>query len=222
MLTRTRVPVLSRPNLLRGLTAHYPLSDTLDDSGGSGLTLTNNNGVTFIAGKVGNAANLVAASNQCLSVADNPALSMGAGVQWTISVWVYAVSYPNATNPIVTKGDTSEYYLDVTSLGILRLYANSTAMIDAGAITAGQWHHILVWYDGVNYRISVDNGTPALGGVGDTVASSGLFMIGSRSVDPTLCWNGLIDEVAVWKYRILTDNERAYFYNSGFGRTYPF
>jgi hypothetical protein len=44
-------------SLLTGLLAFYNLSD-LTDSSGNGNTLTNNNGVTFSSGKIGNAATL--------------------------------------------------------------------------------------------------------------------------------------------------------------------
>src|SRR5438876_10841799 len=83
----------SNSTLLNGLTVYYALSNTSDATGG-GLTLTNHNTVTFSAGKVGNAANFVAASSQYLSRADSAAFQMGTG-DFSVAAWVNFTSSAN-------------------------------------------------------------------------------------------------------------------------------
>src|SRR5207247_3814467 len=58
--------------------------------GANNLSATNN--PSNVAGKLGNAVYLARPNSQSLSIADNAALSMGSGVDFTIAALVYPLS----------------------------------------------------------------------------------------------------------------------------------
>ena len=86
-----------------------------------------------------------------------------------------------------------------------------------------QWHQVIAWHDSVanTLNIHVDHGAVSSlsysGGASDTTYP---MTIGAHS-DGSAPFSGLIDEVVLYK-RLLTPEQRAWFYNNGQGRTiYP-
>jgi hypothetical protein len=228
VVPHARAAILSgRSSLLNSLVAYWKLEDLSDSAGAN--TLTNNNTTTFAAGKVGNAANMVRASVQSLSVADNAALSTG-NVDYTVAGWVKFTSL-QAENPIVAKGTSSttlefELYGTLTRI-VCEWYVASggsnvkTVSADNfGAISTGTWYFFAMWHDSTagTINVSVNAGTPnsaaASGGWDGTAA----FALGGRGV---VTLDGMLDEVGVWK-RLLTNAELTRLYNSGNGITHPF
>lgn len=215
--------------LLDGL-VFYWTGDNLVDSVG-GLTLTNNNGVTFVTGKVGNGGQFVSASSRSLSIADNATLSMG-DIDFTIAAWVQLASKPATFPGAVSKYGTSpqrEYFIGYRS-DLDRFYfevghsGGSTRTVNAdnlGAPSLGTWYLLIATHDSVANTISIQGNN----GTADTVAhtqgtndSTAPFQIGARS---TAYWNGLVDEVGIWK-RVLTAGERTTLYAGGAGVSHPF
>lgn len=84
-LTITYTSAIEALALTDNVVAHYRLADTSDASGNA-HSLTNNNSVTFISGKVGNAAHFAAASSQSLSNNDG-ALKPATSDTWTCVFW---------------------------------------------------------------------------------------------------------------------------------------
>jgi hypothetical protein len=221
-------------SLLDGLVAYYPL-ENLNDVSGNGLTLTNNNAVTFTAGKVVNAANFVAASHQWLSHADDALFRMG-DIDFTIAAWVNLASKGANTGQIAGKRFTGnlEYYLrwnvssdrfnlEVSPDGANPSHIEATTF---GSPSLSTWYFVVAFHDSVNnlLGISVNNGTvdttPYSTGV---FAGTALFGIGCWTDFPNTSefWDGLIDEVAIYK-RLLAPSEQTALYNNGFGKTLPF
>src|SRR5690606_32279050 len=97
----------------------------------------------------------------------------------------------------------------------------------ASALSTGQWHFIVGWFDAAAGRAFVevdDNGTVGQSSAGNTLqaASTAAFQIGARQyVGSRAPWNGRIQRVGFWK-RVLTDDERTALYNAGAGLDYPF
>lgn len=216
-------------SLLTGLVAYWALESTAGtDATGRGNTLSPVNTPTAVAGKVGNGANLVAASSQYYTIADNADLSMG-DIDFTIAGWLKATTLPAAATLFGkwASGGTKEYWV-----GTLGTAANffvssdgsaSTSKASATTLSTGTWYLVICWHDSVNntINIQVNNGT-----VDSAAYASGVFdgaepfRIGAMSL-PNNFQNGIIDEVGVWK-RVLTAGERTALYNAGAGITYPF
>lgn len=182
-------------------------------------------------GKQGNAVDLDGL-NQTLYHVDDPALSMGGDIDFAIGLWIKPHSI--ATNsPIISKwdegGDQEWMIRQIDSR--IRFYVRNAAgtttyYVDAdsfGDLSNNTWYFILAFYDeSTNLMwISVNdvyNGTtgPSTGVRDDT---NRLYF--GREVDggpPN--YNGLIDEVFIYRNRIPTTAEATWLYNSGSGRAY--
>lgn len=218
--------------LVDNLVAYYSLADVNDAH--SSNHLTNNNTATFVAGLVGNAVNLVAASIQYLSIADNAALSMG-DIDFTIAAWVRLAS-KTTHRQIIDKGSVTsgtnpnnEYALNyIQSIDRFRfavINSSDTAGLIAadnfGVPTTATWYFVVAWHDSVNNLIGISvnagtaNTTAWTTGVKDSTQP---FLIGGGS---SLPMDGRIDEVGIWK-RVLSGAEITELYNGGTGRNYAY
>lgn len=217
--------------LTDNLEAYLELSDLNDAHGANHLT--NNNAATFVAGHVGNAVQLVRASEQSLNVADNPPLSAG-NIDWSAAAWVKLASKPAGPMTVIAKyltaGNNREYQLfwnnsddrfhfnlsrDGTVTNLTPLTATSF-----GAPALDTWYFIVIWHDSVNDTINIQINNGAIDSVANVGGFDGAspFEIGCHSSGADL-WDGLIDQVGLWK-RVLTAQERTDLYNSGAGLSY--
>lgn len=231
-LTVPRGRAVAASPLLTGLVAYWKVeeaSGTRNDAHGSNH-LTDNNTVGSAAGKLGNAAQFVAANSEYLSIADNAGLSMGAGVRFTLAAWVYPDTTTAIQNIIAKRSSGAgsyEYFLRLDSTDA-RLYVSSDGSAIAfvatptGIVAAGVWSLIFAWYDGANLNIQVNNGTIyQTAYTADVFNGTAPFLIGSFDTGASEFWNGRIDEPAIWK-RVLTADERSQLWNGGAGKSYPF
>lgn len=196
------------------------------DSSPNGNDLTNNNNVSQAAGKIGNASQFVAASNQSLTRADNASLSTG-NIDFTLAFWVWFDTV--ADSGLMSKEEDSthrEFRLDVLAASGLRFITFNAAGSVVGVQSAttfgvpgtGVWIFVVAWHDsvGATVNIQVNNGTvdsAATTGVpSDTVStfSLGTFQGGGGK------HNGRMDAAGFWK-RTLTVAERTALYNNGAG-----
>ncbi len=195
------------------------------------LALADNGGVTTAAGKVSTARSFASASSQYLSVADNATVSMG-DIGFTIRAWVYLTD-KSVTRSIVSKWTSGSYeyvlYYDssgdkfscfVTNNGAFGASAN-VADTTLGSPSLNTWYQIHFWHDATNNLVGISTNA---GTAVTTSYSSGVFngtaafKIGSH--DGGSYWSGRIDEVAIWKNRVLTLAERILDYNGGSGWDY--
>jgi hypothetical protein len=229
---RLSAPVGSaEADITSNLVAKYDLSD-LTDATGRGNTLTNNNGVTFAAGKVGNAAVFDAGLAQYLSRADNADLSMNGG-SLTIALWWKPADLNDAV--LVLKGSTtasfeSQEYLLVydVSLGlglgglgfVVGDGTHGAAVSSSATITDGSWYFIVASYDSATHlmSISVNNAAPetfdasAVTGIQDGMFD---FQIGG-DVGGGFFTTGSIDAVRIYKRKLAAADLTA-LYNAGSG-----
>lgn len=215
----------------------------LDESSGNAAdsvgsnTLTNNNTVTYSAGKINNGANFVAASTQWLSagnVINNPtALSISLWVKGTAGVhetFLAKVANSAGGNSGYTLGIVaggSAYTLLQTNGTTYAQRKNTTTIFDGT-----NWHHIVWTWDGTKNADSsagqvvyVDGSSAgdAEGGSSGTVGSmsnTDSFNLG-REDGGNFYLNSSIDEVGIWS-RALTSAEVTSLYNGGAGFAYPF
>ena len=223
------------PFSLTNLISYWKLdeaSGTRVDSHGTN-DLTDNNTVTQSAGKLGNAAQFVAANSEYLNRADNASLSMGAGVRMTLTAWVYADSLTGVdTHEIIGKRnaiDSLEYSLRTDESDLFSFFVTSDGtvgtitLVTAEALSTATWYFVVAWYDGTNINLQVNNGTiHSTAFSADIFDGTSEFDIGAvASLLPGWSWDGRIDSVGLWK-RVLTADERAALYNAGAGTEYPF
>ena len=217
--------------LLNDLVAYWKLDEASGaraDSAGAN-TLTDNNTVLGATGKIGLGALFAAATTEYLSSADNAALSMG-DFDFTIGLWFNATT-SLTQRTLIAKGDgntsnATEYalYLTVGSLQFDVMNGSATGSIASAALSLSTWYYALAWYDAtantVNLKINNVAVTPVSYG-GGSYDSTHPFNIGRWPVFNLWYYDGIIDEVGIWK-RKLTDAEQTALYNSGNGRSWPF
>lgn len=229
--TPTPTPTVAT-SLTQGLQSYWQLNERwglrLDRVGVNYLTDINT--VTRAAGKLTYAAEFAAASQQYLTIADNPSLSTG-DVDFTLAAWVYLTD-KSGSRGIIAKStggsfDTFEYGLDYyKTLDTFRLLVSNGTTAAAAtwnpSPALNTWYWIVAWHDSTNDQIciQVNNGppncTPYTAGGFDSPFP---FTIGRNY--GAWVWNGRIDGAGFWK-RVLTPAERTALYNSGAGCDYPF
>ncbi len=220
------VSVVHATDMSANLQAFWSL-DNVNDAHGSN-TLTNNNTVTFVTGKVGNAGDFNG-STQYLSIADNAALSMG-DIDFSVQLWFKVDSLTPSAQTLLVKGDSvsgnMEYGFFVINDGTVRWRIDTglggfPTVISGTTISTGVWYHVIGYHDATANEIGivVNDDTPVttthLFGSQDTAQplEIGRDQSGSRYFD------GLVDQAAVWKRR-LSGSEITELYNSGNGYTY--
>jgi hypothetical protein len=197
------------------LLAFYKLSNTSDASG-NGYTLTNNNGVTFGAGKIGNAAIFNQATNQALSVS----LTLTQTAAHSFSLWVKPTQmsedyYWTVLSAMGAAGEALNVHSDQNG----NLYWNNafSGYISLGEVFfVDQWTHLVLTHDGAGTRKEFRNGAlvktqgnpPSF----PTIAELRIGSIFDQGFYP----HAIIDMVGVWN-RALSSVEVTALYNSGNG-----
>lgn len=220
-------------SLLIGLVAYWPLdeaSGTRADKVGVSA-LTDNNTVTGAAGPSGKlplASQFTAANSEFLSVADNAALSMGAGARFTIGGHLYPDAIPATVFDILGKnnaGTAREYRVNKGTNNRLNLEispdgATPVATAQSGlTLAAATWYTWMAGYDGAHIWIRTNNG-PVVRTAHSTDVFDGAvaFQIGKVAAGTNYV-DGRMCGIAIWK-RDLTAAEQTYWHNDGNGRTF--
>jgi hypothetical protein len=177
-----------------------------DVNGVNGQNLTNNNVVTFTAGKINNGANFVAAATQSLTHADDATLSIPGSTSYTWAGWIKLTAFSGTSHK---NGDD----------------AFSQYAFNSPAPTAGNWFAFVMVYDvgAATLTLTVNNDTAnqSVKTSYTTIADSDaqLTFGGYGAGAPTL--TGSLDAFCLWK-RVLTAGEQTEWYNSGTGKEPPF
>jgi len=226
------------------LVAYYKLdSDSIDATGLSpNGTAT---GIDYVAGKTGNAARFNAAGDK-IEIADTNNLSFTTGggndVAFSISLWVYYVGFAATGNWLLNKRQT----ISGDEWQLLRFNDGKTYMVKMTNSTNYQqfianfsyslntWYHLVITDDGsktlAGSRIYVNSVSQSLTaatggtytGMQNTTALTTMGAVGYATPTAADSHNGYIEDVGIWKNRVLNQSEVNYLYNSGNGRTYPF
>lgn len=194
--------------------------------------LADNNTVTRAAGKIGFAAQFVGANAERLSIASNASLQTG-NVSFELDCWYYHDAAPTGTNSLVVGKATSdtgsgyEYAINVNSAGTVVFVVGNVTTVQSvtastfGNLSAGNWYYLRGFHDSAGtIGVAVNNVENTAARTVTPVASAHPFLIGGFTINRFL--NGRVDEVAFWKGRLLTADERASRYNSGNGRGYSY
>ncbi|KKU57535.1 MAG: hypothetical protein UX80_C0014G0002, partial [Candidatus Amesbacteria bacterium GW2011_GWA2_47_11b] len=226
--TLSPVQKISTTNLV-GYWKLDEVSGNRADSAGSN-TLTDNATVTSKTGHLNLAGQFTAANSEYLSITDNAALSIGSGVNLTISCWMYLDSVSNQRTCAGkrTGAGAAEYdlmYVNATNRFRFRVLnsggTDTTVNADAfGGPTTGTWYFVTAWYDATAATANIQINNGAINTTSSAVTpfdGSGDFNLG-RTADNTNYMDGRLDEVAMWK-RVLTADERKRLYEDGLDKT---
>jgi hypothetical protein len=219
--------------LCTNLVASWKLDDLVDATGNV-TDLTNNNSVTFVAGKIGNAGQFVAASSKNLHHASTSILQMG-DIDFTIGAWVFLDSKPGDMMIVAKHDDTTglDYRLQYTGAFdaftfVAAVGAAAQTVNNAGTLTpaTSTWYCVLGWHDATanTINISVNDAHGNSVGTGGALDSplACPFRIGARAYTSfENYFDGKIDNVNLWK-KMLNSTERTAWYNSGSGLEYPY
>jgi hypothetical protein len=181
-------------------------------------------------GKVGNCADLTAASSQYLSVAHHADLTAGAGVSFTVTAWVNAEAL-GASRGIACKNapSTGEWYLryfhGVPEFHLVVFQAAShsggSAVVSAVTPATATWFFIAAWHDAsanqLGMRVNATTATPVSYSSDVFSDNTAPFLIGENAFGQY--WDGLVDQVGFWR-RALSGAELDELYNSGSGLSY--
>lgn len=192
--------------LSSGLQAFYRLSDT-SDSSGNGNTLTNNGGVTFSSGKIGNAANLQ--GNQTLTA---QIASITSGSPGSYSCWINRNGIEEVPLCVVKAFGTS-VYADSHIGGRLAFYLPSTGNEPSQSLASNVWVHVVLSHDStIGVKLYVN------GQLFHTENTANAFQDSAFTLGAGDGQNGkgLVDAVGIWN-RALTLGEVSSLYNSGAG-----
>jgi len=199
-----------------GALAFWKLDDVTDSINGN--TLTNNDGVQFVAGKIGNCAQFDMSntlSNSTLSPQFNPYGSTG---EFTISIWVNPNSLSNY-QAFIGGPQASTFVIHTDSAGGLNCNeAQAGDAYVATGLSTGIWQHIVfiksldgnskVWLNGANiYNNTTQNS--------ENYNPTNGVTLGALYTN-TYPYNGKLDMVGLWN-RELTEQEIQQLYNGGNG-----
>jgi hypothetical protein len=226
-------------SLLTSLISWWALNEAsgnaVDSHGANTLTETSGT-IASATGKVGNCRDFEAGDTEYFERADNADLSTG-DIDFTIACWLQLESKPANPMEAASKFNRTENQREYT-LGWLNTTDRLRFLVSSdggntnvgqatannlGAPSTGVWYFVVCWHDAAanTVNIQVNNGT-----VDSTAYSLGVldgssaFRLGAVSdTTAALFWDGLLDEVAIWK-RVLTTDEKTWLYNGDNGRSY--
>ncbi len=203
----------------------------------SNNNLSDNNTVGSATGKINLAADFVASSSEYLSIADNVPLSFGdealtitywangdtlSGTQSLLGKWASSGSV--ATCEYASRFVGADFAFRVGDGSTNGTVSSTNYSTQVAAFSTGTWYYIMVWHDPsaneIGIRINADdahnNVLSWTTGILDGAAS---FSIGRMGDFDGQYWDGLIDEVGIWR-RVLTAGENTTLYNGGAGLPY--
>lgn len=207
--------------LRRALLAFYELeeaSGTRQDASGNGRHLTDNNTVTMVPGRVGNAAQLTAANSEFLSRTND----LLTGSEWTVSLHLRLDTLA-ARRGVLSIGNTP---LDGTPRILLQannadlvLYAEGSGnrIVTGTVLVVSTWYHVVLTRDSARNVRGYVNGVERLNtNLAAPAGNAANFYLGSGF---STYHDGQLDQVGIWA-RVLTAAEATWLYNGGAGRSY--
>lgn len=132
---------------------------------------------------------------------------------FSVTAWVKPNSFGSANAVVALFGSSTDkgYWLNVGSDGSVTLWistngsAQSAPPTYAGTISTGQWSHLVGTFDGSAIKIYVNGRLISSGSVSGpvhTVSTSNAFTIGRLGATSADYFNGLIDDVRIYKYAL--------------------
>ena len=224
--------------LIDNLISYYKLdenaanTDVVDSHGSNdGTASTNTANLYDASGKISSCFDLTKSNVEYVTVSDDDTLDVTNYL--SINMWIYADSYPNASNGIIQKGSISSNQ-GVISINISASDNHATFRLNgqtsegSGACTApggslgtGAWHMVTVTYDKVEeeQKIYVDGDLKNTESYSTSITVDANPLYIGTYYSTAYTFDGKIDEVGFWG-KTLTSTEVTSLYNSGDGLPY--
>jgi hypothetical protein len=181
---------------------------------------------------IGNAVDLDG-STEYLS--DSSTTLLNGATSCTFSIWCNPAVMPNDADQ---RGIMGSYYAGAAVQTGIRFYGNrGSAPINvfsfgiatspnysfvAGAnnsVSTGVWHHVVgTWAMAGSIVLYVNSSALSNPSSSNSASQNSTTKIGWENISPAFRFNGLIDEAAIFKNRVLTASEVAELYNGGVGK----
>lgn len=226
----------SAPTLNTGLVSYWKL----DESSGNAVdsvginTLTNNNGVTYSAGKINNGANFASASSQFLSITDASQSGLDITGDMSFACWLKCSNTNQFVSKSLSTGNQNSWQARVTPTSSFEVFTSAdgstvkTATFSTAVFTINTWHHVVITYTASAHSIEMFVDGSSIGTVNNSANvasslfdSSSDFRLGLGNPGGGEYLNGSMDEVGIWN-KVLTSTEVTTLYNSGNGVQYNF
>ncbi len=213
--------------LLAGLVGYWPLDEQTGvraDATGNGNDLSDNNGVGYVAGKIGNAASFAGTN----SLSSNTIAGFYPSAGFTIACWAKCDPAAYGFQSPISLADVAIYVCHANNSG------GPSANIDLGGPFFGinppdgwdttVFHHFALTFDANTGSVTlyVDGVAVATDGTAtssEVTSPSNVILGNNYSTMGQL--TGAVDEAAVWN-RALSPDDIAALYNNGNGLAYPF
>lgn len=226
--------------ILTDLMAYWKLDEASDEN--APVQRNDSHGANHLAdaSQCASAAGLLSNGLLCqpskaISIADNAALSLGAGVAFEFWGWVKITTGLGLFQHLylISKsgGTQAEYGIELTKPDAnTRLAVNLRKADNSGSVSITHttnlandtWYFFSVYHDPTTdlSGVAINNGAfETAANTWDVNNSNGAFSLGGSSAGTG---RATLDEVGFTKERVLTTAERTALYNAGAGRTYPF
>jgi hypothetical protein len=188
------------------LLAFWKLADT-SDSSGNDETLTNNDSVDFVAGKIGNAAEFSGSNHLSRS------MTVDFSADFSISLWCKPTDV--ASYGVLIIGHAANTFaISYTGSNSIDINNAAAAFLNVAA-DADEWHHVVVTRNATTTKVWL-NGALAAEDDNQGTGSASSISLGKDGSGGGSYYTGLLDAVGIWD-RILSDSEIADLWNSGSG-----
>lgn len=195
------------------------------DSGPSNDTFTNT-GVSYVAGKINNAAEFGTTGKKLQGTVDDPDGYTG-GYSW--SVWAYKTSAINVAGTVIMEiPETASWGTCLINLNgsdqVVFKFGNGEvgylSTNTSHTLALNTWTHIVTTVNGTNQKCYINGTLTSNVTKASSMANNGTTL--GIGLHPTNLrpFIGYLDEIGIWG-RELTQTDVDLLYNSGNGRTYP-
>ncbi len=184
------------------LIAHWALDETegmaaADDVGGSDAMVMGNAAWQPEGGKIGGALAFDGVDDFVL--ADFP---VGLGDE-PFSVCAWIMDGAPGRDIVSAQGDARWLYTNAIDGSLMTDLGTSawagTPLFSDAVVTDGQWHRVMLVWDGTSRILCVDEQQAATEPLSEVSAPAGKLIIGgSGSLEPESLWSGLIDDVRIY------------------------
>jgi prepilin-type N-terminal cleavage/methylation domain-containing protein len=215
--------------LLTNLVSYWSLDEASGvryDAHGSN-NLTDNNTVTSVTGKIGNAGVFVKANNETLSIVDGSQIGLDL-TTFTFNFWVNVtdnsqyMSFFAKWNHAVNNQYRFEYTgsnLELYTASTCGSY-NYTGSSHPWVPVEGRWYMLTIDYSGTTAHTYIDGVLVKTATLNRAIQNcAATFMIGGQQSSSSWAADALIDEFGVWS-RVLNQTEITSLHNNGFGVQY--
>jgi hypothetical protein len=240
--------IAQRPNLLQNLVAYWNFNSTGVDSV-SGITPILETGVTYNNSSILGTSASTTTNTSLLRYANRNDFNFTNSINdlpFSISFWVFFTSFNTGFgNWLINKRNNTlggdEYQIFYSSslqrLTFSKYQFNSNVQqiiqTPSNFFITNNWYHVVITdkgtanFNDMDIYVNNNNVTNFRGNINGTYtkmpqSTSSLGMLNANwGPGFDLRHLGTLDEVAIWKNRVLTESEISFIYNNGAGRTYP-